>query len=155
MIGAPAASPAKAPRRGRHSSALSGQAALPVNQRQYHHLAIDVSQQITVPLIVTWPVLAETCHLLMSRLGVGAEIKFMTQFHQVAQLFHLESQHLGFMQVLMEKYQQLPMDLADASLVIVAETLGHGDILSTDKRDFETYRWKNHKPFKNLLLSNI
>ncbi|TQV84294.1 VapC toxin family PIN domain ribonuclease [Exilibacterium tricleocarpae] len=121
---------------------------------RYHHLAIDVSHQITVPLVVTWPVLTETCHLLMSRLGVSAQIKFMAQLQQVAKLFQLESKHLNFMQILMEKYRQLPMDLADASLVIVAETLGHGEILSTDRRDFETYRWKNHKPFNNLLLSS-
>jgi predicted nucleic-acid-binding protein len=53
---------------------------------------------------------------------------------------------------LMHKYADLPMDLADASLVILAEKLGHGRILSTDQRDFKTYRWKNHKPFQNLLL---
>ena len=40
----------------------------------------------------------------------------------------------------------------DASLVILAEGLGHGRILSTDQRDFRTYRWKNHKPFENLFL---
>jgi predicted nucleic acid-binding protein len=43
------------------------------------------------------------------------------------------------------------MDLADASLVILAEELGRGRILSTDERDLGTHRWKNHKPFKNLL----
>jgi uncharacterized protein len=53
----------------------------------------------------------------------------------------------------MEKYADLPMDLADASLVILAEFLGHGRILSTDIRDFNTYRWKQHKPFYNLLIS--
>jgi predicted nucleic acid-binding protein len=53
---------------------------------------------------------------------------------------------------LMQKYVNLPMDLADASLVVLAEALGHGRILSTDTRDFETYRWKNHHPFQNLLL---
>lgn len=37
-------------------------------------------------------------------------------------------------------------------LVILAEELGHGRILSTDQRDFRTYRWKNHNPFQNLLL---
>jgi uncharacterized protein len=46
------------------------------------------------------------------------------------------------------------MDLADASLVILAEQLGHGRILSTDVRDFRTYRWKNHLPFENLLLQD-
>ena len=51
---------------------------------------------------------------------------------------------------LMQKYASLPMDLADASLVLLAEHLGHGRILSTDQRDFGDYRWKNRKPFKNL-----
>ncbi|HMJ53545.1 MAG TPA: hypothetical protein VK540_15770 [Polyangiaceae bacterium] len=51
----------------------------------------------------------------------------------------------------MTKYRDLPMDLADASLVILAEELGSGRILSTDKRDFGGYRWKNRKPFRNLL----
>jgi hypothetical protein len=43
------------------------------------------------------------------------------------------------------------MDLADASLVILAEAVGDGRIVSTDQRDFTTYRWKNHQPFRNLL----
>lgn len=44
------------------------------------------------------------------------------------------------------------MDFTDVSLVILAGALGHGRILSTDTRDFETYRWKNHYSFQNLLL---
>ena len=55
------------------------------------------------------------------------------------------------MSELMEKYRQLPMDLADASLVVLAEEIGSGRILSIDQRDFGAYRWKNHKPFRNLL----
>ena len=39
-----------------------------------------------------------------------------------------------------------------ASLVLLAEELGHGRILSADQRDFGAYRWKNHYPFENLLL---
>ena len=53
---------------------------------------------------------------------------------------------------LMQKYRDLPMDIADASLVILAEELGHGRILSTDQRDFNAYRWKNQYPFENLLI---
>ena len=52
----------------------------------------------------------------------------------------------------MGKYRDLPMDLADASLVVLAEALGSGRILSTDRRDFRAYRWKNRRPFSNLLL---
>ncbi len=55
------------------------------------------------------------------------------------------------MPVLMKRYAKLPMDLADASLVLLAEHLGHGRILTTDRRDFGSYRWKNRKPFQNLM----
>lgn len=51
----------------------------------------------------------------------------------------------------MEQYAHLPMDLADASLVLAATQLGEGRILSTDRRDFDTYRWKDTEPFHNLL----
>ena len=40
----------------------------------------------------------------------------------------------------MIKYADLPMDLADASLMLLAEELEHGRIVSTDRRDFHTYR---------------
>ena len=43
------------------------------------------------------------------------------------------------------------MDLADSSLVILAEHLGHGRIFSVDKRDFNTYRWKQKYPFEDLM----
>ena len=36
-------------------------------------------------------------------------------------------------------------------IVLLAEHLGHGRILSSDQRDFHTYRWKNYHPFTNLL----
>ncbi len=52
----------------------------------------------------------------------------------------------------MHKYADLPIDLADTSLVILAEHLGHGRIVSTDRRDFHAYRWKNYHTFHNLLV---
>ncbi len=79
-------------------------------------------------------------------------IAFITSAERAAfEVFALEPRHLGRVRSLMEKYRDLPMDLADASLVVLAEELGSGEILSTDTRDFRTYRWKNRKPFRNLL----
>jgi hypothetical protein len=54
--------------------------------------------------------------------------------------------------LLMGRYAALPMDLADASAVLLAEQLGDGRILSTDRRNFQAYRWKQREPFRNLLL---
>ena len=104
--------------------------------------------------IVTYPVITETCHLIHSRVSLQAQLLFLKNLDQGgADIFHLDKPlHLEKVQKLMLKYQDLPMDLADASLVILAEELGHGRILSTVQRDFNTYRWKHHEPFQNLLF---
>ncbi|NDJ24733.1 hypothetical protein GS682_24430 [Nostoc sp. B(2019)] len=54
---------------------------------------------------------------------------------------------------LMEKYADLPMNMADASLIVLAEYLRHGRILTVNQRDFSTYRLNNNHPFKNLLMN--
>lgn len=66
-------------------------------------------------------------------------------------LYEIEGNQLAHLLALMRQYSDLPMDYADASLVLLAEHLGHGRIVSTDIRDFRTYRWKNRQPFENLL----
>lgn len=44
------------------------------------------------------------------------------------------------MRELMEKYRDLPMDLADAALVRVAEREGLHDVFTLDRRRFTLYR---------------
>ena len=119
---------------------------------KYHHPALEVSKTIDTGLVITWPVITETCHLLGTRVSRLAPVKFLNQVEQLTDLYNLSVENISRIKFLMEKYRDLPMDLADASLVIAAEELGEGSILSTDRRDFKTYRWKNHKPFKNLLF---
>src|SRR5262245_34115637 len=83
-------------------------------------------------LISTWPVMTEPCHLLATRLGVAAALSFVDSAGRGAfDVFELSSAHLPRVHALMQRYQQLPMDLADASLVILAEHLGSGRIFST------------------------
>ncbi|MEI6806818.1 MAG: PIN domain-containing protein [Myxococcaceae bacterium] len=103
--------------------------------------------------ISTWPVISETCHLLSSIQPLLAQQFLVLCERKILNLFELRLDHFARIKTLMAKYEELPMDLADASLVILAEELGHGDIVSTDRRDFKTYRFKNHQPFRNLLDS--
>ncbi|MBX7196573.1 MAG: PIN domain-containing protein [Sandaracinaceae bacterium] len=119
---------------------------------RFHRVATGALRELRDPLVTTWPVLTETCHLLLGRLGADAQERFLAGITKgAARVLALEDQHLPRIAVLMKKYRALPMDLADASLVVAAEELGHGRILSTDQRDFGAYRWKNRKPFRNLL----
>lgn len=75
----------------------------------------------------------------------------LAQQESLFQIFALGESKLPRIAILMSQYENLPMDFADASLVILAEHLGYGRIVSTDRRDFNAYRWKNHHPFHNLL----
>lgn len=126
--------------------------ALASRSDRHHTLAKKALQALDEPLVTTWPVMTETCHLLASRVGHTALMAFIGSAERGAfEAFVLEAGHLPRLGSLVEKYRDLPMDLADASLVVLAEELGSGRILSTDARDFRTYRWKNRKPFTNLL----
>ncbi|MDP1919842.1 MAG: PIN domain-containing protein [Myxococcales bacterium] len=117
-----------------------------------HSAARKAARQVKETLVTTWPVLTETSHLLASRLGHRALMAFITSARTGAfSVFQLDQTHWSRLEALMTQYADLPMDLADASLVVLAEHVGHGRILSTDRRDFRTYRWKTRKPFKNLL----
>jgi len=51
---------------------------------------------------------------------------------------------------LMKKYADLPMDFADATLVLLADDLGTGDILTLDERGFRAYRFRGSRRF-NLM----
>jgi uncharacterized protein len=52
------------------------------------------------------------------------------------------------MRVLMQKYRDHPMDLADASLVRLAEERNVRDVFTLDERDFRTYRIYGRQSFK-------
>ncbi len=118
---------------------------------RWHEAAVAASRRLDETLVVTWPVVTETCYLMLTRLGVQAELRFVEQVARNVSIHEIGQEHLGDIRALMEQYARLPMDLADASLVLAATQLGEGRILSTDRRDFDTYRWKDTEPFHNLL----
>ena len=129
--------------------------ALANRRDKYHGLARFRLNELNEPLITSWPVITETCHLLLHRIGNPAQQAFMRSYDAGAfDAFDLSHDHASRIAELMDKYAALPLDLADASLIILAEHLGHGRILSTDQRDFGAYRWKQRKPFENLLLGS-
>ncbi|MEW6676425.1 MAG: PIN domain-containing protein [Pseudomonadota bacterium] len=119
----------------------------------WHERAVSVSRVLRERLVTTWPVLTEATHLLAARGHQTVAMRFQERcFSGAVDIVDLDDKARPRVLELMRKYEGLPMDLADASLVILAEKLGHGRILSTDQRDFQAYRWKNHAPFENLLL---
>jgi uncharacterized protein len=120
----------------------------------YHQQALSLLNKLDRPLITTSPVITETCYLLISRGGgIQSERNFLLDIAEGAfGIYNLETADFARMVQLIRQYETLPMDYADASLVVLAERLGHGQILTTDRRDFQIYRWKQTKIFENLLF---
>ena len=121
--------------------------------RRDHSIAIQIISTLNAPLLTTYPVITETSYLLARDAGLAAQFAFLTEVANGTFLvFDLQKHHIARMVELMRRYADLPMDFADASLVVLAEHLGHGRILTCDRRDFSIYRWNNTNPFENLLL---
>jgi predicted nucleic acid-binding protein len=118
----------------------------------WHARCREAAVALEEGLITTWPVLTEAVHLVNRWLGVEQAAALM---EEVAAgdiiVWDLTPESRAKVPSLMRRYADLPMDLADASLVLLAESLGHGRILTTDQRDFRTCRWKSRRPFEPLL----
>ena len=52
----------------------------------------------------------------------------------------------------MAKYTDLPMDFADASLVVTAALINTGEILTLDERGFRTFRYNQRQRFHLIFL---
>lgn len=116
--------------------------------------AVAASKAVKEKWITTWPVLTEAVHLVTRWLGTAPAIALVRDVTSgdIA-IWDIPSESRRKLPALLQRYADLPMDLADASLVLLAEALGHGRILTTDERDFRTYRWKSRAPFENLLAT--
>jgi uncharacterized protein len=118
----------------------------------WHPQALAMAPTVDEGWISTWPALTEACYLLMRRRGAEAAAALLEDITDGGfMVWALPDDAAPRMANLMRRYAKLPMDLADASLVLLAEHLGHGRILTTDQREFGADRWKSRKPFRNLI----
>ena len=75
------------------------------------------------PMLTTWPCFTEAMYLLGEAGGYRYQATFWGLYSEGKLLLHeLTSAEMNLMASLMEKYRDAPMDLADASLVAVAES---------------------------------
>lgn len=118
----------------------------------WHGRAVAAAPTVQEGWVTTWPVLTEATHLMARRLGSRFAQALMDEVADGALLaWDVPQDQVARIPAMLQRYASLPMDLADASLILLVEHLGHGRILTTDERDFGSYRWKSRKPFHNLL----
>jgi predicted nucleic acid-binding protein len=116
---------------------------------RYHQLCLDILEKIHEPLIATWPVLTE-CFCLLGFSG-GAQEDLWTFLRRGGiEVFQLDKSHFSKCCELMKQFRNLPMDLADATIVAAAEELGTAKIFTLDHRYFSVYRFRKTRKFQLL-----
>lgn len=106
---------------------------------EHHEVVAKTLRKITDPLVTVWPVLVEAMYLLSFSWRAQKALWEILETGTI-QLLPLDDTDFSKMKALMEKYEDLPMDLADAALVWVAEREGLRRVLTLDQRDFAVYR---------------
>ena len=92
-------------------------------------------------------VLVECAYLLQRvRGGTGDAIRIV--FESGTQVVPLTSERATRASSLMEKYHDTPMDFVDALLVATAEDENMREILTLDRRGFETFRISGRTRFR-------
>lgn len=104
-----------------------------------HEACVDVWRELRVQLVAVEGVLVEAAHLLRKARG-GVEAAVGLIFGAGTELIATTQARADRAVVLMKKYRDAPMDLVDAMLVVVAEERNVRDVLTLDRRGFETYR---------------
>lgn len=110
---------------------------------EHHQACVACLAELTGPMLTTWPAFTEAIYLLGEAGGWRAQHALWALVEEGdIEIVDQGREHRLRMRALMDKYRDRPMDLADASLVVLAETRNLRDIFTLDHADFRIYRLK-------------
>jgi hypothetical protein len=116
---------------------------------EHHRACVQCLAELTGPMLTTWPAFTEAMYLLGEAGGWIAQDALWTLVAQGdVEIAEQGLDQRDRMRSLMEKYQDRPMDMADASLVVLAEKRGLRDIFTLDHTDFQVYRINRRHAFR-------
>jgi predicted nucleic acid-binding protein len=116
-----------------------------------HEWCVTALKTLRDPLVTVWPALTEAMYLLGGSWEAQRALWSRLETDALA-LAPLDETDAPRMRELMEKYRDLPMDLADAALVRVAERESLTDIFTLDRRHFSLYRPGRRRRFSIVTI---
>jgi predicted nucleic acid-binding protein len=115
----------------------------------YHKACVELLKSVNEPLVTTWPVLTEAFYLLGFSWRAQDNLwEFIVRGG--VEILSLDDKQQARCRQLMEKYADLPMDLADGTLVVLAESKKIKKIFTLDHKDFQIYKPAGIKSFSLL-----
>lgn len=125
-------------------------AALDANE-VLHGRAVAALVAASPPRVLSPFVLAELDYLVGSRVGHQAQLTLIDEIARGAyQLEPFSSEDLGHARRIMERYADLRIGLADASVVVLANRHRTLELLCTDERHFRALKGTGGKAFRLL-----
>ncbi len=101
------------------------------------------------PFLLSPFVLAELDYLLASRVGRPAQLAFLDEVARGAyRLEAFDAADVETARRVLDKYGDLELGLADASIVVLADRHRVRDVLTLDRRHFHAMRQLNGRPFR-------
>lgn len=130
------------------------------NERDKEHLnAVKKENELgdSCQFVSTIFVIQEVCWLLSNRLGCPQKaIDFLESVQDgFISLPSLPDNWIKKTSEILSKYLDRKLDLTDASIVVLADHLNLGKILTIDRKDFSVLRWCSGKKFFNNLMNDI
>ena len=102
---------------------------------------------LTAPFFTCWPVLTEVAYFLRKR--PEATARMMDGFpHGLFKLLHLDADDLPAIAAIMTRYESLGLQLADASLVHLADREGIRTVFTLDRRDLSVVRLQGNRTLR-------
>ena len=116
---------------------------------QHHNRVLSFIKDYRGRLTTTWPVLTEVCYMLdFSR---KTQLDFLDWIMAGGlDIYNIQKWQIGGIREWFERYSNLPADLADCTLMEVAESENIESIITLD-RDFSVYKLNNGKYLNNLI----
>lgn len=117
----------------------------------YHTKVLNFLKSYKGKLVCSWAVITEVSHMLDFNLKVQIDFLKWCEIGGV-EIYDISQSELASIIKMMEKYSDIPMDLADGTLMYIASKEKIKNIVSIDS-DFDIYRTLKKQSLKNLLNS--
>jgi uncharacterized protein len=115
---------------------------------KYHAGIMDLLKNYRGILTTSWPVITEVCYMLSYNTDVLADfLKWINRGG--AKIEDIAVPDLERIIELLQKYSDVPMDLADASLIVISERSNIMDIITIDS-DYCIYRTAGKQMLNNI-----
>jgi predicted nucleic acid-binding protein len=113
----------------------------------HHERCVAELAHLPTPLLTSWPVVTEALWLLRRDATAVAGL-FRGFADGLWALAPIGADALPWLETFLNRYRKLGAQLADASLVYLAERKGIDRVFTLDRRDFAVYRYGRNKSLK-------